>query len=128
MKQKTIKIGEQEITFSTSAYVPMLYRDCFEGCDIFVDVQVVMDFYQKGGKSGLVPREIAEICEKIAYVFARHTAERNKEDFPSVKDWFMQFETFDIYFIMQDIITLWLEENATQSKQKKRTTKKQTEK
>lgn len=128
MTKKTIKIGGQEVVFSTSGYVPMVYRNCFAGCDIFVDVQTMKDFLAKGKQDGKLPKEVSEICERLAYAFAKHTADINGDDFPSVMEWFMQFNTFDIYWAMEDILMLWEEENATQSKQKKRTTKKQTEK
>lgn len=125
MKQKTIKIGEQEVTFSTSALIPLLYRNTFNGYDIFADIQDMIEIYSNT-TSGTIPPKAIEICERVAYIFAKHTAIANKEDMLSIEEWFMQFDTFDIYMVMEEVIGLWLEENEVQSKQKKRTTKKQT--
>lgn len=122
MREKTVKVGEKEVRFTSSAMIPLLYRNEFKGKDIFVDMQKLHNEMESKEEKELdLSVEALEVFERVAYIFAKHTAKVEKrEDFESMEDWFLQFETFDIYLILPQIIDLWVVENQTKSKSKKK--------
>lgn len=112
--EKTITIGEKEVRFKTSAAVPYLYRDKFHS-DVFVDIQKLVE-YKKKSKGGNLPVEVLEIFEKLAYIMAKHADKSQPDD---LVEWLEQFDTFDIYVILPEILTLWNINTITSSVPKK---------
>lgn len=114
---KTIQIGDKEVLFKSSAAIPHIYRRKF--CrDIFID----MDQLQKGlnrKKSGAAELTLdsLEMFENLAYCFAKHADPSVPED---VESWLEQFETFDIYNILPQLIEMWTLENKTTGTLKKK--------
>lgn len=105
MLQKTVKIGEQEVTFRSSATIPRLYRIKFKR-DIFKDLSKLEKSYKdKSGKDGSTMEiEDLEIFENVAYIMAYHA----DHSIPaSIDDWLDQFEMFSIYEILPEILDLW---------------------
>ena len=72
MLMKTVKIGDKEVTFKSSAAIPRLYRIKFKR-DIFRDLTRLEKSY-KDKDSGAKELEIAdlEIFENVAYIMALH--------------------------------------------------------
>lgn len=114
---KNFKIGDKELTFKSSAAIPHIYRRQFNR-DIFID----MDSLQKelkikdDGSSELSP-EYIELFENLAYCFAKH-ADSELPDDPL--EWLGQFEMFDIYNLLPEIISMWTAETVSTSRLKKK--------
>ena len=105
MIEKTVKIGEQEVRFRSSASVPRLYRIKFKR-DIFKDLsKLEQSFKDKGGENGsLMEIEDLEIFENVAYIMAFHA----DPSIPgTIDEWLEQFEMFSIYEILPEILDLW---------------------
>lgn len=68
MLEKTVKIGEQEVRFRSSASVPRLYRIKFKR-DIFKDLsKLEKSFKEKGSEDGsMMEIDDLEIFENVAY-------------------------------------------------------------
>lgn len=104
MLQKTVKVGEKEVTFRSSATIPRLYRIKFKR-DIFNDLSKLEKSY-KGKKEEGSSFEIEdlEIFENVAYIMAYH-ADHSIPD--NIDDWLDQFEMFSIYEVLPEILELW---------------------
>ena len=105
MIEKTIKIGEQEVRFRSSASVPRLYRIKFKR-DIFKDLsRLEKSFKDKGSEDGsMMEIEDLEIFENVAYIMAYHA----DPTIPgTIDEWLEQFEMFSIYEILPEILELW---------------------
>lgn len=135
--KKTIKISGIECKFKSSAAIPRIYRLKY-GRDIFVDMvqiqkkveaqerqkKALKKQYEKEGKtfeesdfsSGL-PLDSLEMFENIAYIMHKHG---DKEQPDTIEEWLDQFETFDIYQILPEIVEMWNLENRQMSEAKKK--------
>ena len=104
MLQKTVKVGEQEVTFRSSATIPRLYRIKFKR-DIFKDLSKLEKSYKgKTEEGGSFEIEDLEIFENVAYIMAYH-ADHSIPD--NIDDWLDQFEMFSIYEVLPEILELW---------------------
>ncbi len=104
MIQKTVKVGEQEVTFRSSATIPRLYRIKFKR-DIFKDLSKLEKSYKgKAKNGGSFEIEDLEIFENVAYIMAYH-ADHTIPD--TIDDWLDQFEMFSIYEVLPEILELW---------------------
>ena len=104
MLKKTVKVGEQEVTFKSSAAIPRMYRIKFKR-DIFKDLTKLEKSY-KDKDDGTKELEIEdlEIFENVAYVMAYHA----DHTIPgNIDDWLDQFEMFSIYEVLPEILELW---------------------
>lgn len=138
--EKTIKIGEHECNFKTSAAVPRMYRLKF-GRDIFNDLNAIDRQIEKQKKEQERRKKAAECkgkkvdskefesslpvntlttFENIAFIMHKHGDPSQPKE---IDEWLEQFETFDIYQIFPEIIDLWNEENKRLSVQKKEVVK-----
>lgn len=121
--RKTIVINGIECKFKSSAAVPKIYRMKFNK-DIFVDLSNLkkqLDIQKKiqeetGEEESYLPIESLEMFENIAYIMHKHgdPAQPNDE-----LEWLEQFETFDIYEVLPDILEMWEKENKQLSVPKK---------
>ena len=104
MLTKTVQIGEQEVTFKSSAAIPRLYRIKFKR-DIFKDLNRLEKSY-KERDDGTKELEIEdlEIFENVAYIMALHADPSIPK---TIEDWLDQFEMFSIYEILPQILELW---------------------
>ncbi len=104
MLSKTVKVGEQEVTFKSSAAIPRMYRIKFKR-DIFKDLTKLEKSY-KAKDDGTKEMEIEdlEIFENVAYIMALHA----DPTIPgTIEDWLDQFEMFSIYEVLPEILELW---------------------
>lgn len=115
--EKTVKIGEQEVKFRSSAALPHIYRRKF-GRDIFVDMSHLQGNIRKGvnGEAEL-DIDSLEMFENLAWCFARHADPTIPDD---IEEWLAGFDTFDIYNIMPELFSLWAQENKSTSVAKKK--------
>ena len=105
MLEKTVKIGDTDVKFRSSASVPRLYRIKF-GRDIFKDLSKLEKSYKdKGGEeSSSMEIEDLEIFENVAYIMAYHA----DPTIPgTIDEWLDQFEMFSIYEVLPEILELW---------------------
>lgn len=104
MIQKTVKVGDKEVTFRSSATIPRLYRMKFRR-DIFKDLSKLEQSYKdKGDGSKELEIEDLEIFENVAYIMAYHA----DPTIPgTIDEWLDQFEMFSIYEVLPEILELW---------------------
>lgn len=112
--ERTITISGKEIKMKTSAALPRLYRIKFPKRDIFSDLFGLQN--ELKDSDGILPTDALEIFENIAYIMAAHA---DPSITGNVAEWLEQFESFDIYKIMPEIIQLWTAENEQTSIEKK---------
>lgn len=104
MLSKTIKVGDKEVAFRSSATIPRLYRAKFKG-DIFKDLSKLESSYKDNSEAGSsFAIEDLEIFENVAYIMAYHADHNIPED---IDDWLDQFEMFSIYEVLPEILELW---------------------
>lgn len=103
--EKTIKIGDKEVTLRATAAVPYLYREAF-GQDMLIDMAET----NNGGNTALFTR--------LAYIMAKHSDKAQVSE--NIVDWLDGFETFDIYQAIPAIMEVWglNQQTTTQSKKK----------
>ena len=121
MLEKTVKIGDKEVRFKSSAAVPRMYRIKFNQ-DIFVDMKELEEAY----KQNLPHKEASTlgiahltIFENVAYIMALH-ADPTIPD--NIDEWLEGFEMFSIYEIIPEIIELWGSNVVSIAEAKKNTT------
>lgn len=120
---KNIEIDGKQCTFKSSAAIPRIYRIKFKR-DIFHDLNNIKKAYDKQKKkddkmSNLSP-EVLILFENIAYLMHKH-GDKSQPD--NIDDWLDQFEMFDIYKVLPDLLELWNLENEQKSTLKKKTVK-----
>ena len=73
MTEKTVKVGDREVKFRSSAAVPRLYRIKFKR-DIFRDIaKLEKNFAEKGNEElSILDIDDLEIFENVAYIMAWH--------------------------------------------------------
>ncbi len=134
--RKNIKINGKYYKFKSSAAIPRMYRIKF-GRDIFVDLEQLAKQVEvqeklknemkakceKEGKpfreeefASSMPISSLELFENIAFLMNKHGDPSQPSD---VDKWLEQFETFDIYSILPQIVDMWNIENRQMSKPKK---------
>lgn len=97
--EKIISIGGKEVGFKATASTTLRYREKFNR-DIFKDIQSVVPAMSE---SNLGMTEL-ECFMKIAYIMAWQYDNTIPSD---PEEWLDQFEMFDIYFVLPQIIELW---------------------
>lgn len=100
---KTIEIDGMPITFRASAAIPRLYRNQFRR-DIYKDLAVLEKSIGDGNSSDLDSFSL-ELFENIAWLMVKHADPEHVPDTPD--EWLDQFNTFSIYEILPQIISLW---------------------
>lgn len=134
--RKILTIGGVECNFKTSAAVPRMYRLKF-GRDIFNDLnsidkqiklqqkkleeekQIALDRgeeFDESDHESTLPVQTLTIFENIAFIMHKHGDPAQPAD---IDTWLEQFETFDIYNVFPEIISMWSAENKQLSTPKK---------
>ena len=123
---KVITIDGKDVGFRATALTPRLYRHKL-GRDIIQDLNKLRKAYNKvmtlAEDASEEEKEDAqldaidlEIFENVAWVMARQYDNKVIPDTP--EEWLDSFQTFSIYEILPDLLTLWMENQATTSKPK----------
>lgn len=134
--RKTLTIGGVECNFKTSAAVPRMYRLKFHK-DIFNDLnsidrqinqqkkrmdeekQIALDKgleFDASEYESTLPVQTLTTFENIAFIMHKHGDPSQPAD---IDEWLEQFETFDIYNVFPEIISMWTDENKQLSESKK---------
>lgn len=132
---KTITIDGKEYIFKSSAAIPRIYRIKFKR-DIFSDLakiqkqvianekaQKAKDLDDEGQKlefASTLPIETLDLFENIAFLMHRH-GDPSQPD--NIDEWLEQFQTFDIYKILPELLKLWQNETKSMSTVKKNSEK-----
>lgn len=135
--KRDIEISGIVCHFKSSAAIPRIYRLKFHR-DIFVDMEKIrksMDVQQRLQKEkaeaakengeeidtqdveSTLPVESLELFENIAYLMHKH-GDPSQPD--SIEDWLDQFDMFDIYTILPEILMMWNMETEQMSQAKKK--------
>lgn len=138
--RKTIEINGIACNFKSSAAIPRMYRLKFQR-DIFTDMNRLKNqvdaqeklkeeakkLAEENGESfnefqfeSSLPIDSLEMFENIAFLMHKHGDTSQPSD---IDEWLEQFETFDIYQILPEILEMWGLENKTSSKSKKKSEK-----
>lgn len=124
--ERIIKIGEKNVGFKATALTPRLYRHKM-GRDMIVDMNKLRKAFSKAEKISKNATEEEkkdaqlsvmdlEIFENVAWIMAK----QYDSSVPDTSDeWLDEFDTFSIYEILPEIITLWKANNSTTSIPKK---------
>lgn len=97
--EKIISIGGKKVGFKATASTTLRYRQKF-GRDLFKDIQALVP---KMNENNLGAEEL-EIFMNVAYVMAWQYDNTIPSD---PNDWLDEFEMFDIYLILPQIVELW---------------------
>ena len=103
--KRTIEIDGKPVAFKASAAIPRIYRLKFQR-DIYKDLRdlekAIGDSDEKHSNLDLFS---LEMFENIAYIMAKHAEPDAVPDTP--EEWLDGFNTFSIYQVLPEIITLW---------------------
>ncbi len=124
---KVLNIAGKDVGLRATALTPRLYRHKI-GRDIIQDmaklqkafakaVQLPKDATEEERQEAQLSVMDLEIFENVAFIMARQY-DQNIPD--TVEAWLDQFETFSIYEIFPEILSLWNMNNKTTSKSKKK--------
>ena len=98
---KTIEIDGKPVEFRASAAIPRLYRNKFHR-DIYKDLnQLQKGIDEANPQESDLDTFSLELFENIAWLMAKH----KNPDTP--EEWLDEFNTFSIYEILPQIISLW---------------------
>lgn len=123
---KVLNIAGKKVGLRATALTPRLYRHKI-GRDIIQDMaklqkafakasQISQDATEEERQEAQLSVMDLEIFENVAFIMARQY-DQNIPD--TVDAWLDQFETFSIYEIFPEILSLWNMNNKTTSKPKK---------
>ena len=123
---KVLNIAGKEVGLRATALTPRLYRHKI-GRDIIQDMAKLQKAFAKAAQLSKDATEEErqeaqlsvmdlEIFENVAFIMARQY-DQNIPD--TVEAWLDEFDTFSIYEIFPEILSLWNMNNKTTSKPKK---------
>lgn len=119
--RKTIVIDGKECEFKSSAAIPRMYRLKFNR-DIFVDLAKLDSDVKKSEKikeasgESVLPIKSLEVFENVAFLMHKHGDPSQPKD---IDEWLEQFEMFDIYDVLPQIMEMWQIETEQKSVAKK---------
>lgn len=116
--RKVIEIDGKKCEFKSSAAIPRMYRLKFNR-DIFVDLAKLDAEVKKAKRdrhNSSIPISSLEVFENVAYLMHKHGDPNQPQD---INEWLEQFEMFDIYEVLSQIMEMWRVENLQMSKVKK---------
>lgn len=106
MITKIIKIGEKDYLFGASGDTPRRYRLMFHA-DVFSQFEKL--------SNGNLDMTVIEQLAFVMYKQANPTSE-----FADIGDWLDTFEPMDLYKIAPQLFDLWMNNNKSTSKSKKK--------
>lgn len=127
--EKIIIVDDKEVKIKATAALPRLYR-IYIGRDIMQDMLQLKKAYinitnkQLGEELDDSTAEAVfsvldlQIFEDIAFVMAKHADSANVPG--TAAEWLEQFNTFSIYEVLPDILSLWLNNEMTLAESKKK--------
>lgn len=107
--EKIIKINGQDVKLKASAATPHKYRMAFRR-DLLTDMSSLLKAYndtQNGGSE--FSRMNLEVFENVAFIMAKQAGCAAAD----IDEWLDQFEVFDIYEALPQILDMWGMETET---------------
>jgi hypothetical protein len=102
---KNIEVDGKSVEFRASAAIPRLYRNKFHR-DIYKDLnELQKGIDEEDPENSDLDTFSLELFENIAWLMAKHADPQNVPDTPD--EWLDEFNTFSIYEILPQIISLW---------------------
>lgn len=107
--EKTIKIGDVDVTLKATANTPKRYRDTFNK-DLITEMQKL--YKHLNSQTGELQGDIDfEVIENLAYIMAK----QYDKEIGTQEEWLDNFEIADIYLAMPQILGIWGESQKTLS-------------
>ena len=97
--EKIISIGNKQVGFKATASTPIRYEEKF-GRDLLRDFQEIIP----NANNGTLGANDLNCFMKIAYIMAYQYDNTIPAD-PT--DWLDEFDMFDIYYVLPQIVELW---------------------
>lgn len=97
--EKIISIGGKEVGFKATASTPIRYKEKFNK-DLFRDLQSLIP----NANANQLDSSDLDCFMKIAYVMAWQYDHSIPSD---PYDWLDEFDMFDIYYVLPQIVELW---------------------
>lgn len=115
--EKTIRIDGKDVSFKSTAALPLLYRRMYNR-DVMVEMaELSEDFKKSSVEASTLSISSLEIFERLAHVMNVHAdPEAPKE----LEAWLEQFSTFSIYEVLPQILDLWQLNQVTLNKPRKK--------
>lgn len=110
--ERIISVGGKEVGFKATASTPIRYREKFAR-DILKDIQKLVP----SANEGTLGADELDCFMKIAYIMAW---QYDHEIPPDPYDWLDEFEMFDIYYVLPQIVELWALNNQQIEEPKKK--------
>ena len=102
---KKVEVDGKDVVFRASAAIPRLYRNKFHR-DIYKDLnELQKGIDESNPEASDLDTFSLELFENIAWLMAKHADSENVPDSPD--EWLEEFNTFSIYEILPQIISLW---------------------
>lgn len=111
--EKTIKIGDIDVTLKATGNTPKRYREAF-GKDLIVEYQRLLKSMDNNGD--FTDKTDLGVVDRLAYTMA-------KQYNPNIEEmdaWLEQFGPLDIFNAMVDIFGVWVKSTETLSESKKK--------
>lgn len=113
--EKTIDLNGRKIKLKTNGGILRRYR-AWIGRDIVSDMDYIISAMGNMKPNEDIPIDVLTKFEDVAYAMARYADDTVPE---TADEWLETFETFDIYLVLPEIISMWNGDNKTLSTPKK---------
>lgn len=107
--KKIVNICGKKVALETNADLPRKYRQTFMR-DIFVDVNRLVKLRIEEALKNEDLCEALTAFENIIYIMAK-IADESIPD--TIDEWLKEFDTFNMYELLPEVINLWQQENKT---------------
>lgn len=107
--KKIVNICGKKVALETNADLPRKYRQTFMR-DIFVDVNRLVKLRVEEALKNEDLCEALTAFENIIYIMAK-IADESIPD--TIDEWLKEFDTFNMYELLPEVINLWQQENKT---------------
>ena len=111
--EKTIKIGEKEITMKATGNTPKRYREEFNK-DLIVEYQNLLRQIDDNGN--FTDKADLGVVERLAYIMAK----QYDSNIGSLDEWLDGFGVMDIFNAVAQIFSVWVASSETLSDSKKK--------
>lgn len=111
--EKTITIGNVEVTMRATGNTPKRYRETFNK-DLLVEYQKLLRHIDDEGNFD--DNADLGVVERLAYIMAK----QYDENIGTLEEWLDQFGVMDIFNSLNQIVTVWTKNTETLSDSKKK--------
>ena len=114
--KRTVKIGTKNVEMVANAASPIFFRQCF-GEDFKL---IRQKLYQMDKEDAAFSSGLEELFEKMGYIMAKQAEGTHREaSYDDFIAWMEDFAPLDLELAVQDIVTIYHEQEKTVSVPKK---------